>query len=149
MSVRKEIRDNIVTTLQGITVAAGYSFTMGEVTRKRYQWVDWGSNELWPKASIYSESEVSRPRIGWNIFDHFWSVGIRVFYKGDDADDYIDDILEEIRDAMLETGSITRGGYAYNTCYAGTSAPEDTFEESRHHCSIVMNFTIWYRESYG
>jgi len=148
MSSRKLITDNIVATLQGITILAGYSFDMGEVRRKRYQFADWGGNEKWPKTCIYSSSETSIPRIGWNIYDHNWSVGIRLFYKGDDADEAIDGFLYDVRDSMLRCSSLTRGNLAWNTCYTGTTEPEDTFEEDRHHCSTVLNFLIWYREIY-
>lgn len=149
MSVRDDIKDNVVTTLQGITIAAGYSFDMGEVSKKRYQEADWGGNELWPKACLYPGNEVSRPRIGWNIYDHFWNFGIRFWYKGDTASDELNQMIGDVRFAMLRDGSITRGGFAWNTCYAGMDEEIDTFEKDRLHSSIVLNFTIHYREVYG
>lgn len=149
MSVRDHIKDNVVATLQGITIAAGYSFTMGEVTKKRYMWTDWGGNENWPKASLYPGSETHRHRIGFNIGDLFWDFGIRIFHKSDEAEDELESFQADIRTAMLETGSITRGGYAWDTCYVDTSESEDYFEEDRLHASIIMNFRIHYRESYG
>jgi hypothetical protein len=110
MSIRDDIKDNIVATMLSITPANGYSFTMREATKKRYQWADWGGNEQWPKASIYSSIEVSKARIGWNIYDYFWTVGIRIFYKGDDATEFIDDMMFDTKFTMLRDGSPTRGG---------------------------------------
>ena len=149
MSVRDDIKDNIVTTLQGITIAGGYTFTMGEVSKKRYMWADWGGNELYPKAALYPNNETSRARIGWNIFDHFWNFGIRLFHKSDDAMDELESYIGEVREALLESGSLTRGGYAWSTCYIGTEEAIDTFEEDRLHASIILNFQIRYREVYG
>ena len=148
MSVRADITDNIVTTLEGITIAAGYTFDMGEVSKERHQWADWGANELWPKVSLSTGSELAIPRIGNNIYDFQWSLPIRVFYKGDDSGEVISDIMYDIRNALLRRNSLHRGGYAWNTCFKGSETLEDTFEEDRRAVAIEMNFMIEYREVY-
>ena len=148
MSVRDNIKDNIVTTLQGITTGAGYSHTMAAVTKARYDWSDWGVNEEWPKACMYPGTEQSIPRIGYNIYDHRWTMPIRIFYKGDDAAEHIEQIVGDVRLAMLDGTTLTRGGYAWNTDYVGTDSTEDTFEEDARKASIILNFLIEYREYY-
>lgn len=141
MSVRDDILENIVDTLSTLP-------DIHEARKDRLQWVDWGGNERWPKACIYTDAEDSRPRIGCNIYDHYWRIAIRVFYKGENAQEVVDGLLNDVRNAMLQSTSLTRGGHAIDTDYNGTAIIEDQFEESRNMASHILNFTVHYREVY-
>ena len=115
MSQRTDIKNNIVTTLQGITVAAGFSMTVGEVSKQEKMWADWGGNERWPKICLFDGPETGVPRIGNNIYDYQHLVNLRLFHKGDDSDDVIDDLIQDVKKAMLDAPSIYRGFFAWNT----------------------------------
>ena len=141
MSARDEILDNIVTTLSAITGIA-------EVTKARVQSASWGANERWAKVALFTDSETATPRMGCNIWDYFWTVGVAVFYKGENAQQEIHDLMQPIREAMLNGASLTRGGHAWNTHYTGSAPIEDTFADDRNAAAIVMNFQVHYRENY-
>ena len=113
MSTRGDILDNIVTTLQSITVIGGYNCDVAEVVRDDMAWSDWGGNELYPKICLVDMEETSKPEMGYHVENYYWQIGIHLFYKGDDARLTIDELMEDVRKAMFV--DLTRGGKAFNT----------------------------------
>ena len=115
MSQRTDIKNNIVTTLQNITIANGFSMNVGEVSKREKVWADWGGNPTWPKICLMDGPETGVPRIGNNIYDYVHLVNLRLFDKGDDSDDVIDDLIQDVKKAMLDAPSLYRGFFAWNT----------------------------------
>jgi hypothetical protein len=105
--VRKQIRDNIVTTLTGLTT------TGSRVYRSRVYPV--ADNKL-PGILIYTDSEevetatINPPRTQLRTL----TVRIEAFVKGvSNFDDDIDTITEEVEEALA--ADLTRGGLAKDT----------------------------------
>jgi hypothetical protein len=113
MSTRGDILDNIVTTLQTITIAGGYNCDVGEVIRNDNAWSDWGGNDDWPKICLVDMEETSKPEMGYHVENYYWIIGIHLFSKGDNAREEIDDLMVDVRTAMF--ADLTRGGFAFNT----------------------------------
>lgn len=149
MSVRSNILANIVTTLQGITIAAGFSMDVGEVSAEEKMWADWAGNPDWPKICLFDGNEIGTPRIGCNIYDYHWLINIRLFHKGDDSRKVIDDLIADVKKAMLDAPSLYRGFFAWNTCFEGQSPVSDLFVDDRRECTTAITFKIEYREVYA
>ena len=145
MSDRSDIINNIITSLQGITIVGGYSIDVGQVTIEK-QFQNLPEDGLFPKLIIADQQESGRARIGNNIWDFFWVIDIRCIHKGDTSRDIIDELVDDVKDVMLNDINLYRGGTAWNTEFIQTSPCYDTFINDRAYCETVVSFSIQYRQ---
>lgn len=149
MSQRTDIKDNIVADMQNITIANGFSMNVGEVSKREKMWADWGGNENWPKICLFDGPETGIPRIGNNIYDFLPLINLRLFHKGDDSDDVIDDLIQDVKDAMLDFPAAYRGGFAWNTCFGGLGPVVTLQTEDTQSCTTAITFRIEYRRVFA
>lgn len=149
MSQRTDIRNNIVGDMQDITIANGFSMNVGEVSKQEKIWADWGGNENWPKICLFDGNETGIPRIGCNIYDFLHLHNLRLFHKGTDSDDVIENLIQDVKDAMLDFPAAYRGGFAWNTCFGGISPVATNQTEDSQRTSVAITFRIEYRRVFA
>lgn len=145
-SIRELILENIKTTLQGITVAAGYNYTAATVER----WQQKGnSTSLSPHIIIHSGPETKTPGPDPQT-ECDLSIIVEAGYRQDDTDTTVSDtivsrLLADIEKAL--TQDHTRGGYAEETKISGNIPFE--YVDGQPRFGIMVQVEIKYAHKYS
>jgi len=141
-SIRESILKNLKTTMQGITVANGYNYTIASVQR----WESKGNNyQAVPCIVINSGPEDKEDGPEPQTTCRF-TVFIEATHRQDDdstesSDSIMSKLLVDIEKAL--TADITRGNYAENTKILG-NIPFEVIE-GQPAFGIIINLEIMYR----
>lgn len=141
-SIRELILKNLKTTMQGITVANGYNYTIASVQR----WESKGNNYAVVPCIVINSGPEDKEEGPEPQMTCKFTVFIEATYRQDDdssesSDSIMSKLLADIEKAL--TVDITRGNYAENTKILGnipfeTIGGQPTF-------GIIVNIEILYR----
>jgi hypothetical protein len=143
-TVRERILANIKTTLEGITIANGYSFDFTAETVQR--WSMHGNKLVDLPAVIISPGNEEEKSLPNNFEECVLSVYLDVFFVTEEndavsTDTYLNRLQGDMKKAILQDH--TRGGEAIDTDVLGTTPFETT--EGQPYAGIIMELGIRYR----
>ncbi len=143
-TVRERILVNIKTTLEGITIANGYSFDFTAETVQR--WSMHGNKLVDLPAVIISPGNEEEKSLPNNFEECVLSVYLDVFFVTEEndavsTDTYLNRLQGDMKKAILQDH--TRGGEAIDTDVLGTTPFETT--EGQPYAGIIMELGIRYR----
>jgi len=143
-TVRERMLANIKTTLEGITIANGYSFDFTAETVQR--WSMHGNKLVDLPAVIISPGNEDEKSLPNNFEECVLSVYLDVFFVTEEndavsTDTYLNRLQGDMKKAILQDH--TRGGEAIDTDVLGTTPFETT--EGQPYAGIIMELGIRYR----
>ena len=143
-TVRERILANIKATLEGITIANGYSFDFTAETVQR--WSMHGNKLADLPAVIISPGNEEEKSLPNNFEECVLSIYLDVFFVTEEndavpTDTYLNRLQGDMKKAILEDH--TRGGEAIDTDVLGTTPFETT--EGQPYAGIIMELGIRYR----
>lgn len=141
-SIRELILKNLKTTMQGITVANGYNYTIASVQR----WESKGNNYAAVPCIVINSGPEDKEEGPDPQTTCKFTVFIEATYRQDDdstenSDSIISKLLADIEKAL--TVDITRGNNAENTKILGNILFETT--EGERSFGVIINLEILYR----
>lgn len=145
-SVREKILQNIVTTLQGITQAAGYANTVALVERLEQD----GESQAGIPAIYVKEDECDEKWGAAPCVDHTLRLLLVILTQHNKSVDarstsqVINSILADVKKAIFT--DVTRGSVARNTNPSGTSPI--FVEENGEGCGVVLAIEVQYSHPY-
>lgn len=152
-SIRELILKDVVTTLQGVTVANGYTHTLQSVQRFRQ-----GGQLLAETPMVVvmeGEDQVSMqgPLSGTgSLTTRHLTVNLVLIYRQDEdtdtrsASEVMNGIVGDVQAAMLGSGAYTRGGHALTTEELGIG--ELDVEEGQPELVQTVAFRVRYRHRF-
>jgi len=140
------IFDNVVTTLQGITLSAGYNQTVAKVERTRP--LNDPNVATYPTLTAWIEDE-SREQSQINYTDHHQTLVVRGFtMSGDNPALALERLMADVERALAV--DITRGGYAIDTAAVGGVEREAVMPDGFMGRGIAYaEYIIWFRTKRG
>jgi len=143
-TVRERMLANIKTTLEGITIANGYSFDFTAETVQR--WSMHGNKLVDLPAVIISPGNEEEKSLPNNFEECVLSIYLDVFFVTEEndavsTDTYLNRLQGDMKKAILQDH--TRGGEAIDTDVLGTTPFETT--EGQPYAGIIMELGIRYR----
>jgi hypothetical protein len=138
-AIREQILVNIKTTLEGISIANGYSNNISSVQRWRQKGNDF---EATPFIILKTDTEQKFP-----YSDELYECDLRCFIEigtidqSDASETAMCSLLSDVEKALMI--DITRGGLASDTVIIG-NMPFPT-SENQDYCGIIVNIQIKYQ----
>ena len=144
--VAQSIFNNVIATLQGITIAAGYNQTVAKVERTRPMEIP--SVATFPTLTAWIEDE-SREQSQINYTDHHLTLVVRGFtLDGNDPGLALERLMADVERALA--ADITRGSYAIDTAAVGGVEREAIMPDQFMGRGIAYaEYTIWFRTKRG
>lgn len=138
--VIENIADNVLDTINGITIANGYNYNLSAVRKRRIDFED----EAWDDLScLILQTKVNELDSGYSTKE--WEQFFEVFVFAQDPDDSdisIDTKLNQIRSDIEKAimTDTTRGGFAIDTMIHGA-----VFDDDNGYSAVAVSFSVHYR----
>lgn len=138
-SVRESILANIETTLNGLTVLAGYNYGVAYVDREYKHWDELSASQF-PALFVLDGGEKLEPETGHYVMSEFSPLIVGYIRLDKTPSEDINKYIQDVRKIMMV--DLTRGGYATLTHITDIFVPKPVMKPYGY---FEMSLIVKYR----